>query len=191
MKYTYNSITTQPDLDEIHVEVANSAMTDNTIEWCAWDEDAQTLDIKFTGTLSGGDKTILDGIVSAVSDQDLTSSDAYNSIELSFGVNGYGLEGGSTSYTLESRMIWEGSKRLGEPTGIRVIAEAGGTSGWVKLYDVTNAKTIAEKEFTNNSPELISLDNLSDISKDEAIWEIQIKKVGGGFSIVHALSIRF
>ena len=78
MQYTYNSITTQPDLNEIHTEVANSAMADKGIVWARWDEDTQDLMIQFSGTLSGADKTILDGIVTALGAQDLTFSEELN-----------------------------------------------------------------------------------------------------------------
>ena len=64
--YTYTGKTTSPNLTQIHVDVAASAMTDKTIEYCDWNlpGEVNTLKVYFTGTLSGGDETILDGIVS-------------------------------------------------------------------------------------------------------------------------------
>ena len=101
MQYTYNSITTQPDLNEIHTEVANSAMTDKGIVWARWDEDSQDLNIQFSGTLSGGDKTILDGIVTALSAQDLTFSE-----ELNFKWNGTWV---SQNYVISDVVEYSGS----------------------------------------------------------------------------------
>ena len=63
MEYTYSSIPSAPGAANIHIDVAASSMTDKTIEGCTWHEDIEELKVKFTGTLSGGDKTILDGIV--------------------------------------------------------------------------------------------------------------------------------
>lgn len=63
MEYTYENKVTSPNLDQIHQEIANSAMSDKSIEWCRWDEASKNLKIVFTNSLSAGDKTILDDIV--------------------------------------------------------------------------------------------------------------------------------
>ena len=63
MLYEYTDKTNMPNLDQIHLDVASSAMTDKTIEWCRWDELTDILKVVFTTTLIAGDKTILDGIV--------------------------------------------------------------------------------------------------------------------------------
>ena len=60
--YNYTSIQAV-DIHQIHIDVAASAMTDKTIEWCRWDEDNTTLQVEFTNVLSGADKTKLDTIV--------------------------------------------------------------------------------------------------------------------------------
>lgn len=63
MLYEYTGKVTMPNLDQIHLDVAASEMTDKTIEWCRWDEATGILKIVFTNTLSAPDKTILDNIV--------------------------------------------------------------------------------------------------------------------------------
>jgi len=63
MLYEYTNKTTMPNLDQIHLDVAASEMTDKTIEWCRWDELTDILKVVFTNTLIAGDKTILDAIV--------------------------------------------------------------------------------------------------------------------------------
>ena len=72
--YDYADKTSSPNLDGIHTDVAASAMTDKAISFCRWDEECVDgscsppctghLHVVFTTELSGGDKTILDGIVS-------------------------------------------------------------------------------------------------------------------------------
>jgi len=63
MLYEYTDKVNMPDLDQIHLDVASSVMTDKTIEWCRWDELTNILKVVFTNTLIAGDKTILDAIV--------------------------------------------------------------------------------------------------------------------------------
>ena len=63
MLYEYTDKSTAPDLDQIHLDVVASEMTDKTIEWCRWDELTDILKIIFTNELIAGDKTILDAIV--------------------------------------------------------------------------------------------------------------------------------
>jgi len=65
MLYEYTDKTSMPNLDQIHLDVASSEMTDKTIEWCRWDELTSLLKVVFTNELIAGDKTILDGIVVA------------------------------------------------------------------------------------------------------------------------------
>jgi hypothetical protein len=47
----------------IQPDVLASAMINKSIVGCSWDSEDGKLHIEFTGTLSGGDKAILDGIV--------------------------------------------------------------------------------------------------------------------------------
>jgi len=63
MEYIYENKVTSPNLDQIHQDVTNSAMSDKSIEWCRWDEATQNLKVVFTNSLSAGDKDILDNIV--------------------------------------------------------------------------------------------------------------------------------
>lgn len=63
MEYTYNNKVTSPNLDNIHVDVNSSSMSEKSIEWCRWDESTSILKVKFTNTLSVDDKIILDTIV--------------------------------------------------------------------------------------------------------------------------------
>jgi len=64
MLYEYTK-TQLPHLQYIHDEVAGSAMTNKSIEWCNWEEDEQKLKVNFTNTLSTEDEVILNGIVDA------------------------------------------------------------------------------------------------------------------------------
>jgi hypothetical protein len=63
MEYIYENKTTEPNLDQIHIEVANSAMIDKSIQWCRWDKGLNRLKVVFTDDLSSEDKTLLDAII--------------------------------------------------------------------------------------------------------------------------------
>jgi hypothetical protein len=63
MEYMYSDIATAPNLNQVHVDIAGSAMTDKNIEYCRWDETEAHVHVCMQSELSGGDKTILDGIV--------------------------------------------------------------------------------------------------------------------------------
>lgn len=73
MDYEYEDITEQPNIatvdDEgvlvsgIHYDVANSEMTDKSIEYCTWWQNEEKLLVVFTNELSTEDKAILDQIV--------------------------------------------------------------------------------------------------------------------------------
>jgi len=61
--YDYPNKITCPNMEGIHTDVAASAMADKAITGCRWDESDDILHVIFDNTLSGADKTILDGIV--------------------------------------------------------------------------------------------------------------------------------
>ena len=63
-EYTYTDKATSPDTSGIHADVAASAMSDKSLEYCNWAEEDATLRVFFANSIDAGDKTILDGIVS-------------------------------------------------------------------------------------------------------------------------------
>lgn len=63
MEYSYIDIINKPDLDQIHIAVTASSMTDKTLEYCIWHKNQEKLFVVFTNTLSAGDKSLLDGII--------------------------------------------------------------------------------------------------------------------------------
>lgn len=189
MKYTYNNITIQPDLNEIHTEVANSVMTDKSIVWAGWDEDIQDLTIDFSGTLSGGDKTILDGIVVAMGAQDLTYSQSSVTNDINLNINN---NTNNIAYSILSKFIFRGTLILGIPKKIKIAGYQTATDGTVQIYDVTNSLVIVEKSaITSTIPIIIDLGTLVNLPTGEAVFEIQAKRTGGGAMFVDSLLIEF
>ena len=75
MSYTYNyTKVTSPDIDWIHFSVGNSSMSNKNIQYCTWSESSSNLDVVWDAELSSGDKTTLDGIISATPDYDPSGS---------------------------------------------------------------------------------------------------------------------
>ncbi len=116
-------------------------------------------------------------------------------IELCFASNDgtLGLVGASDSYEEKGNFIWPGSSYIGTPASIKVtgILDRTGT-GYVKIYDLTNAQQICEGTVTSLSWGIADLGTLSNIPTGEAIWEIHLKKAGNRVElIVGALQIKF
>lgn len=70
--YTYEDISTQPNLVAIQNGITNSAMTDKDISGMVWDDADNELEITCVNALSGGDQTILAAIVTANKDVEFT-----------------------------------------------------------------------------------------------------------------------
>lgn len=73
MSTTYEyAVTYCPSLSSLEGSIAASAMTDKSVEFSRWDEEngGGCLCVTFTNELDAGDKTILDGIVDDVPEED-------------------------------------------------------------------------------------------------------------------------
>lgn len=70
--YTYEDITTQPNLVAIQNGITNSAMTDKDISGMVWDDGDNELDITCVNALSSGDQTILAAVVATNKDVEFT-----------------------------------------------------------------------------------------------------------------------
>jgi len=68
-EYDYTK-TVEPDIEQLWVDIEASAMTNKSQEGATWDEDSELLKCLFTNDLDAADKTILDGIVAALPDED-------------------------------------------------------------------------------------------------------------------------
>lgn len=103
-------------------------------------------------------------------------------------------ETNSTSYSVVSRLIFCGTNDIGTPTEIKALLEMNNTTDIsCRIYDVTNAQTVVEStNLTTNTPTIVNLGAISNISTGEAIWEVQLLRTGGGGSgraRIHSLQI--
>lgn len=100
----------------------------------------------------------------------------------------------SSSYTVIGQFIFRGTAVLSTLSKIKAIVHATSTAVMdVKVYDLTNALTIAELlGVTETVPTIKDLGTLSNVPSGESIFEIQVRKSSGGGSVdFHALSLEF
>jgi hypothetical protein len=95
----------------------------------------------------------------------------------------------SVTYTIVASFVYGGSTAVGTPTYMKAILHTSATSGDIKIYDVTNGNTIVEKNFTNTTKAIIDLGTLSNIPTGESIFEVQVKRTGGGNAFIGALNL--
>jgi hypothetical protein len=76
-------------------------------------------------------------------------------------------------------MIWGGTDSWGEINEILALTYQTGTGGKthdVRVYDVTNANTIAEATgFNHLLPTIVDLGAVSNLSAGPAIWAVQVR----------------
>lgn len=85
---------------------------------------------------------------------------------------------GNSSYSVAARFVVRGSAEEGTPIHIKVVAGGDGNTMKVKLYDKTNAKTIAEKTDIpdlSGDTELYDLGTIANYPVSEAVFEVQIE----------------
>ena len=54
---------------------------------------------------------------------------------------------------------------------------------------MSNGNSIAEKNFTNTTKAIVDLGTLSNIPASEAIFEVQMKRTGGGNAYLAAINV--
>jgi len=121
------------------------------------------------------------GIALTNNADDVTIDAVLPSQDLSFsdGSTRY-FETSSASYVVVGDLAFQGTDHL-TPSAIQAIAwaDSGATAG-VRIYDVTNSQTIAEKtDITGTTKAAVDLGTLSNLSAGAAVWEVQLQRVSG------------
>lgn len=146
--------------------------------------------VTLTPTLTAPEETTLDTVVQDHKDNASTNikdATAYPYNDMNILVKD---TTNSTSYIISGSFIFRGTDILGIPTHIKAILDSA-SGGDIKIYDVTNAQTICEKIGASSaSPATFDLGVLSNLPIQEAIFEIQIRKVASTINI-HALHVHF
>lgn len=181
--YTYSKATDfggniKPDqlADEIK---ANVGITKTLLRI---DTNGDVVTIVYNAGLTGGEVTILNGIIAAhVPD----NKGAYQLL--------YGFNSGAVTdiiYSTVFTSVYPGSKQITSLTNIKITGYlASGTSYQVRIYDVTNAKVIASGSFTNANITINSLTGVANIPSNESIFELQCKVTGTSVAYINSLTI--
>jgi len=104
-------------------------------------------------------------------------------LSIDYAFDGYKSEGiynRDDEYEVKAHVIFKGTNILGNPSSIKVVAKSQsgyyGYNGGVRIFDLTNNSTVVTKSISyDSSYRIIDLGELSNLSEDESIWEIQIK----------------
>jgi hypothetical protein len=138
--------------------------------------------ITITETNDGGNETITLGAQGAADEGKLKEIGFHDNSQPDVSIS-------SSSYSVLASFIYGGSTAVGAPTYMKAILHTSATSGDIKIFDSTNAQTIATKNFTNSTKLIIDLGTLSNIPTGEAIFEVQMKRTGGGNAYLAALNM--
>jgi hypothetical protein len=176
----------QPDLGDLDFLIGDSAITE---PYQGSFMRGDVVDFHFSNPLGAPDKTILDGIVAAHTGEDI-QLDGGGSVSIDLVVadlesgEGAGIRVGETTFEALMHYIWRGSVQHGTPTKIKIVAKTEGGVGKpidVRIVDLTNGSAvIGAVSFENTTFAIIDLGTLSNISRGEALWEVQGKRTSGG-----------
>lgn len=145
------------------------------------DIEGNNVKIWFVDALSGGDQTTLNNLISA-HDGVLYVEKKRIRLTLAGSGNGSAIVSSAT-YTVRSRFVFPGTNEVGVPSAIKAICWRDNSNQYdIKIHDVTNGNDICELTGqTNTSPELKNLGTLSNLPKNEAIFELQLRRDTGFF----------
>jgi hypothetical protein len=177
----------KPDLGDLDFAVGDSAITEPySGSWMR----ADVVEFTFDNPLGAPDKAILDAIVAGHTGEDV-QIDAGGAVTIDLVVadlesgEGAGVRVGETSFQALMHYIWRGSVVHGAPTKIKIVAYAEGGVGKeidIRIVDLTNGSAIvASVQVANTAFGIVDMGTLSNLSRGEALWEVQGKRtVGGG-----------
>lgn len=136
------------------------------------------VDIVFNSSLSAGEQTTLNGLVSAHSPVNYAN---YTAI-LKFGVRKTAINSGN--YYRQGTLIYEGTNSVGTIKKILAIGKrhSGATGISIKISDKTNGNIIAENTFTETKESILELTPINNLPTDRAILELYTKRIGGSNS---------
>ncbi len=128
-----------------------------------------TVEIDFTQTLTGGEETILNNIISTHSpepDSEGTNLQIFSLSTASFN---------NTIYQSISTFTYPG-KKIDTLTHIKILSNINISSNYsVRIYDIINNKVIAENTFNNITELTNDMGTLSNIPFTNTIFDVQVK----------------
>lgn len=161
---------------QFHEEIDDESGISPTILTVRITDDVVELD--FSSSLSSGEQTILDGLVSGHVPNDSKPKDNFYTVYPRLD------SVRTTGYKSTGAFKFAGSNVVGNVDYIEVIAymDEACTSYSVRVYDQTNGNVLAEAtDLTNTAQSIQDLGDVSNIPSSSAVLEVQLKRVGGTY----------
>lgn len=157
---------------QFHEEIVAEVSITPTLEGVTITDDV--IDVIFESSLSTGEETTLDNLVSAhVKNTDIIAINHFSLIPFIREIS-------SSSYQEIASYIYPGTNvdMIGY---IKILSkiDSSGTSYDVRIRDITNEVTICETNFTNNTLSINDMGTLSNLPSQEAKIEFQVLRNGG------------
>ena len=174
-KFSFSITNSYNTLNNIAV-LNNLIATEITTPLISTNPYGDAIEITFDGILNNEDSVKLYNIVTGWDSNIITKYDKVINTSLS-SINGII----NTSYKRFGVYGYDGITTVGRIKKITIVGykDNGVTNYSVRVFDVTNSKTIVETIFNNDVEDMLDMGMIENIPNDSAIIEIQIKKNGG------------
>jgi len=168
---------TNPILNQLHNEIDSESGITKTLNGISKTND--NVDIIFDESLSAGEQTTLDGIVSSHTPVSITH------FRLTDTVMCHRTSTITTEYVLMDSFVYNGSVSVGDIIQFNVDCrmDTGVTNFTIRIFDVTKEKNIAEGTFNNTNNQINAITSISNLPRTQSIFEILMKKTGGSTTL--------
>ena len=186
--YNYNVDLSTFNIEELHTTIQDTlTLSTESFHGISTNTSGNVLITHFSGNITSGEKTNLDGIISShtptTTFKRITSKTITPTI----------IHINSNSYKLFARIFFEGTKNVGEINAIETISymDNGVTSYNIDVVCRTTNKMIAGANFTNTSIQTNNLGSITNVPENECLLDFSAKitKNGNATKYAHIDSI--
>lgn len=99
----------------------------------------------------------------------------------------------SSSWEIQACFIFNGTSAVGTPTSAKASTYVSeGSSGGIRIYDVTNSQVICSvTNLSNTSLQINDLGTISNLPTGEAVFEVQVKNNGTSSTSINSIILNF
>ena len=176
---TYNINTTFGGIENLNQGQLHQEIEDQIAKFYSTQKIGTNLRLYFSDTLTSGEQTTLDGILSAHTPSTTPVKNNYFNYYLNQTKQVIG------SYQKFAAFKFEGtsSEAIQGVSAIEVLSSTEGSDYDVRIVDVTNNNVICEITGLSGNDDLDVINDmgtLSNMPSNEAVFEVQVRKNGGG-----------
>ena len=166
--------------DEIEEE---NSITPNLV---SVNKEDDTITVNFDSSLNSAEQITLNNLVAVHTPDTYIGYNVQNITLIPIDIN-------STTYMSLGTITFPGTKKWKNITNIKIVGhmEVGGTGFDVRVNDTTNNNIIAIHNCTSTDEIIYDLGTISNLSKKEAIWEIQAKINGSSVAYIRNIHIYY